>query len=511
MTPWPALIDIDERPHGRAHRPWPRVVVDERRLALAIEPAGERPLDAARPVGRYAAPCTWRCSTRRRPRSPSSRFDCPQGTFPSVGALHPPAIRLERAIRDLFGLEPVGRARHAALARSRPLGRAPSARRRPSAASAERLCLPAGRRRGPAPDPGRPGACRHHRARPFPLHRQRRDRGAAGRAARLRPQGHRVADGRRAARAGGAARRRASRATAPSPMRSPSPAPSKRRSASRCPPRAVWLRALMAELERLANHFGDIGAICNDASFALMHAHCGILRERVLRAARRLLRPSADDGPHRARRRRRRSRRGRHRAAPRTGRRHPHGVSPSSSSSTTTPPRCRTAPSAPASCQPELARAVRRRRLCRPRLGPRASMRAARSPIRPTTSCSSRCRCCEEGDVNARVWIRIREVEQSLALIEQILDAAAGRADCARRARAPASVARRPGAGRGLPRRHPRWVRHRRRRPRSTRCHLRDPSWFQWPLLEAVIEGNIVADFPLCNKSFNCSYSGHDL
>ena len=43
------------------------------------------------------------------------------------------------------------------------------------------------------------------------------------------------------------------------------------------------------------------------------------------------------------------------------------------------------------------------------------------------------------------------------------------------------------------------------------RCHLRDASWFQWPLLEAVIEGNIVADFPLCNKSFNCSYSGCDL
>jgi Ni,Fe-hydrogenase III large subunit len=43
------------------------------------------------------------------------------------------------------------------------------------------------------------------------------------------------------------------------------------------------------------------------------------------------------------------------------------------------------------------------------------------------------------------------------------------------------------------------------------RCHVRDASWFQWPLLEAAIEGNIVADFPLCNKSFNCSYSGHDL
>src|SRR5262249_11195891 len=33
---------------------------------------------------------------------------CPDGHFPSVGALHPPAIRLERAVRDLYGLEPVG-------------------------------------------------------------------------------------------------------------------------------------------------------------------------------------------------------------------------------------------------------------------------------------------------------------------------------------------------------------------------------------------------------------------
>jgi Ni,Fe-hydrogenase III large subunit len=46
---------------------------------------------------------------------------------------------------------------------------------------------------------------------------------------------------------------------------------------------------------------------------------------------------------------------------------------------------------------------------------------------------------------------------------------------------------------------------------RIARCHARDPSWFQWPLLEAAVENNIVADFPLCNKSFNCSYAGHDL
>src|SRR5258708_27773993 len=53
------------------------------------------------------------------------------------------------------------------------------------------------------------------------------------------------------------------------------------------PPRAVALRALMAEIERLANHFGDVGAIANDAAFALLHAECGRLRELILRAADR--------------------------------------------------------------------------------------------------------------------------------------------------------------------------------------------------------------------------------
>ncbi len=110
------------------------------------------------------------------------------------------------------------------------------------------------------------------------------------------------------------------------------------------------------------------------------------------------------------------------------------------------------------------------------------------------------------GDVNARIWIRIREVEQSLALIEQILD----RLPDGPIAVAPAGT---DGEGLGLAESFRGdvlvWVRL--EGTRVARCHLRDPSWFQWPLLEAAIEGNIVADFPLCNKSFNCSYSGHDL
>jgi Ni,Fe-hydrogenase III large subunit len=43
------------------------------------------------------------------------------------------------------------------------------------------------------------------------------------------------------------------------------------------------------------------------------------------------------------------------------------------------------------------------------------------------------------------------------------------------------------------------------------RCHPHDPSWQNWPALEHAVMGNIVPDFPLINKSFNLSYSGHDL
>lgn len=46
---------------------------------------------------------------------------------------------------------------------------------------------------------------------------------------------------------------------------------------------------------------------------------------------------------------------------------------------------------------------------------------------------------------------------------------------------------------------------------RILRCHPHDPSWHNWPALEYAIIDNIVPDFPLINKSFNLSYSGHDL
>jgi Ni,Fe-hydrogenase III large subunit len=43
-----------------------------------------------------------------------------------------------------------------------------------------------------------------------------------------------------------------------------------------------------------------------------------------------------------------------------------------------------------------------------------------------------------------------------------------------------------------------------------SRVKLVDPSFRNWPALEYAVLGNIVPDFPLCNKSFNLSYSGSD-
>ena len=275
------------------------------------------------------------------------------------------------------------------------------------------------------------------------------------------------------------------------------------------PPRAIYLRALMGELERLANHFGDIGAICNDASFSLIHAHCGILREHVLRVAdacfgHRLMMDrvvpggtAVDLAPGGA-----------------------EGLSTLIRTIRRRFPKLVQVYDRTASLQNRtITTGVLTRELARQYgaggfIG-RASGRAFDARKLPGYAPYGDLRfempVRQAGDVDARVWVRIDEVGQSLALIEQILDrlpAGAIRAEPGRPAGGEAAegVALVEGfRGDVLA-----WVRL---APDGSvaRCHLRDPSWFQWPLLEAAIEGNIVADFPLCNKSFNCSYSGHDL
>ena len=272
------------------------------------------------------------------------------------------------------------------------------------------------------------------------------------------------------------------------------------------PDRAVWLRALLAELERLANHLGDIGAICNDASFTLMHALCSVLRENVLRASdsafgHRLMRdiivPGGvtrdlnDEGKKIIQT-----------ALDNIRLRFPALVELYDNTASLQDRTVDTGVLEPALAKQYAAGGY---------IG-RASGRAfdARRTLAypPYDSLRFEVPVLNEGDVNARVWIRVREVEQSLSLIDQILERLPEGP-----LRAKTGQLREPREGMAIVEgfRGDILVWLRLRDGRVERCHLRDPSWFQWPLLEAAIEGNIVADFPLCNKSFNCSYSGHDL
>lgn len=273
------------------------------------------------------------------------------------------------------------------------------------------------------------------------------------------------------------------------------------------PPRAQWLRALAVELERVANHLGDFGAVCNDAAFALIHSHAAMLREKVLRASEsafgsRLLRGAIAPGGVRA-------------------------------------------DPAPAALDGLLALAeelerrlavifnvyeetssLQDRTVATGKVSlalvnlfaaggfvGRASGRnfdARKSfPFAPYDALDFKTPVLIAGDVDARVRIRVLEIHESLRIIRRIL---ASLPSGETRAAEAAQGAAGEGAAivEGFRGDVFAWLQLS-ANGRIVRCHMRDPSSLQWPLLEAAIEGNIIADFPLCNKSFNCSYAGHDL
>ncbi len=113
------------------------------------------------------------------------------------------------------------------------------------------------------------------------------------------------------------------------------------------------------------------------------------------------------------------------------------------------------------------------------------------------------------GDVAARVGIRFDELFESCRLIGRILeDLPPG----AHRIEVPSPPADELGVGLIEAWRGPVLVALVAGPGGSIRrCHPHDPSWQNWPVLEHAIIDNIVPDFPLINKSFNLSYSGHDL
>jgi Ni,Fe-hydrogenase III large subunit len=426
--------------------------------------------------------------------------------FPSVGRYHAPAIRLERALRDLYGYAPLGMPDrrpwidHGAWGMRAPLGARPPAVRRDPAAYDFLPALGEGLHQiavGPV-HAGiiEPGHFRFH---------------ANGETvARLEQRFgyvHRGVDGLLTDADMERASRVVARISGDSTVAYSFAFARAVEAALRIDPpiRAKMLRGVMAEVERLANHLGDIGAICNDASFALIHAHCGIFRERVLAATdrafgHRLMMDRIVPG-------------GTEDAAPGAARSllamldeieapfaeivRLYDDTPSLQDRT---------------CATGIVGSALAERWAAGGFIGRASGRdfdARRDlPYAPYDGAAFEVPVLTKGDVDARVWLRIREVEQSIRLLRHWL---ADLPDGPTRVDLPADEGACEGiavveAFRGdlLV-----WVRI--AEGRIARCHARDASWFQWPLLEAAIEGNIVADFPLCNKSFNCSYAGHDL
>jgi len=115
-----------------------------------------------------------------------------------------------------------------------------------------------------------------------------------------------------------------------------------------------------------------------------------------------------------------------------------------------------------------------------------------------------------EGDVFARVRLRVDEMEDARDLMHRVI------ARCTTRATAADYLARCSPVGgealgccEGWRGQVLDWIRF--RDGVIDRAVIRDPSFCNWPLFAEIGPGNIVPDFPLCNKSLNLSYSGTDL
>lgn len=273
------------------------------------------------------------------------------------------------------------------------------------------------------------------------------------------------------------------------------------------PTRAAWLRALALELERIANHLGDLGALGNDAGFAFGLSQFSRLKERLLRLnehsfGQRYLLDFVVPGGTRV------------------------DLVPEAAGSLAEFVRWLTGEvrvlhdiyaehsgvrdrfSGAGVVGPELAA-----RLGITGLAGRASGQAfdlrVDLPCEPYAELAARKPGRTEGDVAARVHLRFDELLESCRLVLQILERLPSGPHLSR-VEAPAEDGLAIGLIEGW--RGPvLFALEAGPRGSIRRCHAHDPSWQNWPALEHAVIDNIVPDFPLINKSFNLSYSGQDL
>ncbi len=275
-------------------------------------------------------------------------------------------------------------------------------------------------------------------------------------------------------------------------------------SSTEAPPRAAALRAVMAELERLANHLGDCGAIVEAAAFPFLPARYLWHRETLLRAAlaafgHRLMMDVVVPGGVAA------------------------DIAPGGAEAILR------ALAALAEELPDLTRiheesASLAERLAGTGIVPpalaaafaaggfvgRASGRGddlRRAPgCPPYDTLTFEVPVRSEGDVEARLRIRLAEIAESMRLLLALLPALP-------KGEVAASLPQTSGEGIGWAEgfRGDIWHWLRLDGGQISAAFMRDPSWLHWPLLEAAMHGTGVGDFELCSRSFNGAVSGVDL
>ena len=271
------------------------------------------------------------------------------------------------------------------------------------------------------------------------------------------------------------------------------------------PDRAKYLRVVLLEMERLYNHIADFGAICNDTGFAAAHSHCFRIRERLLRLNKRL-----------------------------TGNRLLRGGILPGGVGYDLPQELNLAAELDSILADfnEVVEISLVNSMLTDRLEGtgRLTLKTAVDhgvvgyvarasgmdidvrrdhPFAAYPWLDFKVPVFETGDVAARTMARVEEARESVSLIQQAL------------VNLPNSAITRPLGQ--LPAWEPafgmvegwrgailHWVMAD-EQGKLYRVKVKDPSFVNWPALPFAMLKNIVPDFPLCNKSFNQSYSGNDL
>lgn len=273
------------------------------------------------------------------------------------------------------------------------------------------------------------------------------------------------------------------------------------------PKRAAFIRGILAERERIANHLGDVGAICNDVGFAFAQMQFSRLREYWLRTQQqffghRLMMDCIIPG----------------------------GVSQDLDTD------------AIQTMQQELKQLRKELDEIIPAIDLNSSLedrlytagflseQTARdfgalgyvgrasgqdfdvrrdAPYSPYDQLEFNVALENQGDVASRVWIRIKEIFASMKLLRQMLEQLP-EGDIATTWRAASENSEGLAMIDGWRGEIVTYVRFGSDNE-IVRFYPRDPSAINWPALEKIVLNNIVPDFPVCNKSLNGSYSGHDL